>query len=131
MNEFLKVIAGLLASLLLYVQLSKQQKDYAAVFSIAASCFLLFAAIEYLTPVFQFIGELENLAGLDSEMLKILLKAVGIGLLSEIAGLICNDCGNGALGKSVQLFASCVILWLSLPLFTNLLALIKNILVSS
>ena len=116
---------------MLCVHIIKQQKDYAVILTMAASCMVLLTAIEYLNPVFQFFKELESLANVDSDILKILLKSVGVGLLSEIAGLICNDSGNGALGKSVQFFASCMILWMSLPLFTDLLELIKNILESA
>ena len=61
-------------------------------------------------------------------MLGILLKAVGIGLVSEIAGLVCNDAGNGSLGKTLQMLGSAVILYLSLPIFTAMLELIREIL---
>ena len=61
-------------------------------------------------------------------MLGILLKAVGIGLVSEIAGLVCTDAGNGSLGKTLQLLGSAVILYLSLPIFTAMLELIREIL---
>lgn len=61
-------------------------------------------------------------------MLGILLKAVGIGLVSEIAGLVCTDAGNGSLGKALQMLGSAVILYLSLPIFTAILELIREIL---
>lgn len=61
-------------------------------------------------------------------MLGILLKAVGIGLVSEIAGLVCTDAGNGSLGKTLQMLGSAVILYLSLPIFTAMLELIREIL---
>ena len=67
------------------------------------------------------------MGGLDSGTLRILLKAVGIGLVSEIAALVCADAGNSSLGKTVQLLGSAVILWLSLPLFTMLIELLQRI----
>ena len=46
----------------------------------------------------------------------------------EITSLICTDAGNAALGKSVQILATCGILWLSIPLFTSLIDLLNKIL---
>ena len=57
-----------------------------------------------------------------------MLKAVGIGVISEIAVLICQDSGNAALGKGLQLLATIVVLWLALPLMQGLLELVQKIL---
>jgi stage III sporulation protein AD len=85
-------------------------------------------AFTYLKPVVDFIHTLQDTAQLDDAMLEILLKAVGIGLVGEIASLICTDTGNAALGKSLQMLSAAVILWLSLPLLTQLLELLQQIL---
>ena len=78
--------------------------------------------------VFAFIGKLQAVGNLNTEMLEILLKSVGIGLLSEIAVLVCCDMGNASMGKTLQILSMAVILWLSLPLFSSLLDLIGKIL---
>ncbi len=91
-------------------------------------CMVIAGALQYLEPVFSFVENLETLAGLDHDFFQILLKSVGIGLIAEIASLICADVGNAALGKSLQIMATAVILWLSLPLFNSLIDLMINIL---
>ena len=85
------------------------------------------AAVEYLTPVVELVETVRDLGGLDTDLLVILVKAVGIGLLTEIAGVICADSGSSSLGKSLQLLGTAVILWLSVPLFTALLDMIRSI----
>ena len=65
---------------------------------------------------------------LEPELLHSVLKAVGIGLLAELTGQICADSGNASLGKSLQILATAVILWLMLPLFTQLIDLLEEIL---
>ena len=84
--------------------------------------------IAYLNPVMEFIGQVRLLGNLNGESFRILLKAVGIGIISEIAIQICQDSGNAALGKGLQLLASVVVLWLSLPLMQELLELVQKIL---
>ena len=96
--------------------------------TMAVCCMVAMIAISYLEPVLDFLRELETLGDLQGDMLGILLKAVGIGLVSEIAGLVCTDAGNGSLGKTLQMLGSAVILYLSLPIFTAMLELIREIL---
>ena len=85
-------------------------------------------ALSYLEPVLDFLRELEALGDLQGDTLGILLKAVGIGLVSEIAGMVCSDAGNGSLGKTLQMLGSAAILYLSLPVFSALLELVREIL---
>lgn len=130
MDIFIKALAGVLITLVLYLVLTKQSKDISALLTVTVCCMITVAAVGYLEPVFDFFDKLETLGQLDSDMLGILLKAVGIGLLAEVTSLICSDAGNTALGKTLQILASSTILWLSVPLFTSLIELVEEILVS-
>ena len=128
MDIFLKSAAGTFVALIMYLILVKQGKDISVLLTVAVCCMLAIAAMQHIEPVITFIQRLQQLSNLDPAMLQIILRAVGIGLLSEITSLICADSGNAALGKSLQLLAVGVVLWLSMPLFTELIDLIEEIL---
>lgn len=128
MDGFIKAIAGVLIATVLGLVLSRQGKDITALLTIAVCCMVITAAATYLRPVVEFFEKLESIGKLDSGMLTILLKAVGIGLLAEVTNLICADAGNAALGKTLQILASAVILWISIPLLTSLIDLVEEIL---
>lgn len=128
MTAFLQAAAAVLLAVVLGLMLNKQGKDMGTVLSIAVCCMVAMIAISYLQPVVEFLQKLETLGGLDESMVGILLKAVGIGFVAEIAGLICSDAGNSSLGKSIQILGSAVILWLSIPLFNSLIELVQEIL---
>ena len=130
MDIFIKVTAGVLVALVMFLVLTKQNKDFSLLLSILVCCIVAGVAISCLDPVLSFIRKLEGIGNIDGEMLGILMKAVGIGLLSEIACLICTDAGNSAMGKTLQLLGSVVILGLSVPLLESLLNLVEEILVS-
>lgn len=130
MDIFVKSAAGVLIALVLYLVLARQAKDFSLLLTVAVCCMVASAAVAYLEPVIQFFEKLQLLGQLDPELLGIVLKAVGIGLLAEITGLICVDAGNAALGKTLQILASAVILWMSVPLFTGLIELVEEILVA-
>ena len=72
--------------------------------------------------------QLCSMAALDGELLGTLFKAAGIGMMTQIGAVVCEDAGNGAAGKGIQLLGTAVILWLSIPMFTSLLDLIERIL---
>ena len=131
MDLFLKVSAGILLSLVLVLILAKSGKDYSFAIMVIVCCFVCVTAFSFLEPVLDFAKELQSISDLDNEIFTVILKAVGISLLTEIIANICADSGNGAMGKILQMFSGIVVLWLSLPIFSALLELVKDILVEA
>lgn len=128
MDTILKAVAGILIAVVLCQVLSKQSKDIMILMVVTVCCLVFYASVAYLRPILSFIERLQLMGNFDSETLNILIKSVGIGLVAEITGLICNDIGNSAMGKSLQILAVIVILWLSVPLFNKLLDLLDTFL---
>lgn len=128
MDDFVKCAAGILIAVVLILTISKQGKDISILLIISVCCMVLVVAAAYLQPVIDFLRQLQSIGQLDSESITILLKCVGVGLLSEITCLICTDSGNASLGKALQLLATATILWISLPLLSELMELIDKIL---
>ena len=130
MDDFFKITACVIVSLVLYLALNKQGKDFGVLLSIAACCIILGAAASFLEPIITFIDKLETIGNFNLDVVQVMIKAVGIALISEITCLMCSDAGNASLGKALQILASVVILWLAIPLFTSLINLIEEILVA-
>lgn len=124
MDTVLKVFCAALITVILGLTLRQQGKDMALLLSIAVCCMVVAAGVAYFTPVVDFVRQLNGNTGTDPELMQILLKSVGIGLIAEIASLICTDAGNAALGKTINILATAVILWLALPLMQSLLELV-------
>lgn len=128
MELFWKAAAAVLIAVVLGLALGKQEKDISVLLTMAVCCMCGMIMISYLEPLLDFLRELEALGDLQGDILGILLKAVGIGLVAEIAGMVCTDAGNGSLGKTLQMLGSAVILYLSIPIFNAFLKLIQEIL---
>jgi len=128
MDIFLKAVAGMLTTVILCQVLSKNGKDITVLLIITACCLVLITACAYLRPIIDFFRNLQFLGQLNPEIIEILLKAVGISILSEVASLVCADAGNAALGKGLQILAVSVVLWISIPLFNELLDLLETVL---
>ena len=128
MDGMLKAAAGALIATMLGVILQKQGKEYALILVLAVAAMGTCLILNYIKPVISFLERMQEIGSLDSEVLKILLKAVGIGLVGEISGSICADAGNTSLAKMVQLLSAAVILWLSLPILEQVMDLIVEVL---
>ena len=128
MDIFIKATAVTLIVSLLYQMVSGRNKEIGTLLLVLGCCIILMSAISYIEPVFAFVEKLQTIGNLNNEMLVILLKSVGIGLLAEIAVLVCNDMGNASVAKTLQILATAVILWISLPMLNSLLDLIGKIL---
>ena len=128
MDIILKAVAGILIAVVLTQLLSKQNKELSVLLVITVCCMVAIAAFHFFKPIVDFMRQLQSTADLNNEMMQIILKTVGIGLLTEICVLICADMGNASLGKSLEILSVAVILWLSLPLFQKLLDLLDAVL---
>ena len=128
MTLYLQVCGAVLLAVILILSLKNTVKDIAAILAIAVCCMASLVAMHYLQPVISFLHTLRNLGNLDSSMVRILLKATGIGIIAEITNLICKDSGNESMGKSMQLLGTAVIFYLSLPLFNAFIDLLQKIL---
>jgi stage III sporulation protein AD len=128
MDGMVKAAAGALIAAMLGIILQRQGKEYSFVLVLGVSVMGVCLILGYMRPVISFLDELRVVGNLNSEVLKILFKAVGIGLISEISASICSDSGNASLGKMLQLLSTAVILWLALPILEQFMDLIVEVL---
>ncbi len=128
MDVFWKAAAAALVTATLGIVLAKQQKDLFPLLIISGCLLVAVAGMKFLRPVLAFLSELERLGNLRSDYLGILIKALGIGLVTELAGSVCADSGSGSLAKALGILGTCVIIWLSIPVFQAVLDLIVGIL---
>ena len=126
MGLYWKTAAAVLVAVVLILMLGRQEMGM--LLRLAVCVMVLAVAMTYLEPVLELVDTLKELGNLEGDLITILMKAVGIGLVTEVAVLVCTDSGNNSMGKALQLLGTVVILWLSLPLFTGLLELIQEIL---
>ena len=128
MGEYLGACGAVLLAVILIGNLNGCRKDMAALLSLAVCVMVALVALGYIRPVLDFVEELETIGSLDGHMVRILLKILGMGLVSEIAVLACNDSGNGSLGKSLQMLTMMVMLCHAVPLYRSLIAMLQEIL---
>lgn len=125
---FWKTTAGILIAVVLILAVGKQEKDIAMILTMATCVMVGIAAFAVLEPVMDFLYRLAELGNFRLEILKILMKITGIGMISELAQMICKDSGNAVLSHGMQILGTAMILLLSLPVLEMFLDLLQQIL---
>ena len=95
---------------------------------IAGSIVILFMIIDELKTVFDYFLTIFNKTNLNYELWSNMLKIVGVGFLTEFASGICVDTGNASIGEKIVIAGKILILCLALPIISNLLNVIIEIL---
>lgn len=88
---------------------------------------LLYIA-ELLEGTVSALATVAKTTGVENGMLKILLKIVGVGYLTEFGAGILKDFGSNAVADKVVLGGKLTVLVLSLPIIENLLRLFTSFL---
>lgn len=127
MSEYLRTVALVLVAVMLSFLLKNEKGGIGLLLAIAVCCMVITMAVQYIGQIGSFARNLQRLISLDAPFLQTLFKAVAVAVTSEVACLICQDAGNAAMGKSLQLLSCVVILWLSLPMLSALLELVEGI----
>lgn len=128
MDLFWKTLGAALVSGILTMVLDRQSRDYSIMVTVAACGMMAIVAGKFLSPVLDYLGKLETLGDLRSDMLLELLKIFGIGMSGEMAATVCIDAGNSSLGKGIRFLSNAAILYLSIPIYASLTGLLVQIL---
>ena len=102
--------------------------ELALAVTIAGSIILLLFAFEILKGSLSLFQKIADTTGIDSSLVKILLKMIGIGYLVEFSSGILSDFGQNALADKLVFCGKIIILVLAVPIIESLLSLILKIL---
>ena len=93
MNLFWKSAAFALAAAIAKLTLDKGEKDISLLLSIFACAAVAGSAFLLLEPVLEFLLSLGDLGQIPEQFVGVLVKILGIGILSEMTQSICADSG--------------------------------------
>lgn len=125
-ERFLQVAVIGVITVLLSTLLKKKNGESALLLTLAACAVIALLAIKMAEPVLDFLQKLREIADLDTALMTPLVKSVGIGLLTQICGGICDDAGESAIAKLVELCGGILAVYVSLPLLEALLETVET-----
>lgn len=128
MTIFWKTAGGILLAVILGLAVGKREKDLGLILTATACIMTTTAVIHLMIPVLDLIRKLQSMGNISDEILSILLKCSGVGLITEIVDSVCKDAGSASMGKAVHMLGSAAIFWLSIPVLNMFLSVLQQIL---
>ena len=106
--------------------LKDKRREYSLALSIIGSAFIMLSALTLIFPVISSVNEF--LSSTDSENLKVVLKALGVGDLSSFAADAIRDAGEISLASKIELYGKAGVIAVSFPLLKSLLSIAEGLL---
>ena len=123
----IKICGIAVLGLVAVVLLRGLRAEYAVFAGIITGLILLFTVLSEFSSVMDYVEEMTEKTGF-SLYFEVILKAMGLGLLSEVTADICRDNGAAAIASKVEFGGKMTILVLCLPILRKLLDLIAEFL---
>ena len=126
--DIFKILAIAILTCIASLIVKQVKPDFASLVSLAGGVVILLLLIGYISSILDVFRGLIDKANLSPTLFSSILKIVGIGYLTEFTANLCSDTGNSSLASKVGLAGKIIILFLALPIITNLLEVIMGIL---
>ena len=110
------------------VLLKQYKPEYAIVVVLAGSAVILGYVVIGFTPILSEINSIMNDTNISKEDITIVIKALGIGYLSQFAGDICKDAGETAIASKLEFAGKVAIMLVSFPLIKKLFEVATDLL---
>lgn len=123
-DTLFKLLGGAIICVLVTLILKKESPDSALVLRMVAGVGLAVVCVGAMTPVIEYardIGESLGAGDTVSSVASVLLKALGVSLLTHICATVCRDSGEGSVAYYVELGGKIEIVILSLPLVKEII----------
>lgn len=122
------MIVGVSVTAALLALILRQTQPAAAMALTVAAGVLLFASVlGAAIPLVQRVSSLFDGALIDTVYTQVLLKALGISLLTQTTADICRDAGESALAAKAELGGQVLLLVCALPLFEYAASLLEHL----
>jgi stage III sporulation protein AD len=78
--------------------------------------------------VVGYVRELGGSAGISGPAVSIVLKEVGVSVVTRLAAAICRESGQSAAASGAEFVGAVTAVYIALPLFKTVMSMIENLL---
>ena len=128
MADLVKIIGAAFVTAIAGILLKNTKPELSFAVTVTGIIVILLFVVDILKDSLGVIAEVVSLTGIENGLVRVLLKIVGIGYLTEFSVGILQDFGVSSVADKVSLAGKLTILVLSLPVVESLLLLLKGFL---
>lgn len=126
--DILKIIGVAFITAITSVILKSTKPELSFAVTVTGVIVILLFLVDALRNTLGVFATISKMTGIENGLLKILLKIVGVGYITEFGAGILNDFGSNAVADKVTLAGKITIVMLSLPVIESLLTLVQGFL---
>lgn len=126
--DLFQVAVFCLIAAILAIVLRQYRPEYAVFVSLACSVLAVVYLLQGIVQVMEELGGLLENAMLPGDLIQVVVKCLGVCILTELAANTCRDAGEQAIGAKVELAGKVTLVLVSLPLFERLLQFAERLL---
>lgn len=126
--ELIRIIGVALVTAIAAVLLRSSKPELSFAVTVAGAVIILLFAVDLFAESFRIFAQIGNATGIDSALIRTILKIVAIGYLVEFAAGIVEDFGAKSVADKLVLAGKVIIFTVSVPIIRGLVALIGGFL---
>lgn len=126
MNIF-SICVFAVVTVIMYVTLKPKNGEIALMLIISCSTIILVLVLSEVSSVVKQINQIIALSQIDGNYVVILLKVIGICLITEFAVNTCKDAGSNTLANNVSLAGKIMVTVTALPLYSDILSTVMSL----
>lgn len=126
--DIMKIIGVAFVTTVASVLLKNTKPELSFAVTVTGFIVILLFLVDSMQSTLTVFSSIAEMTGVENGLLKILLKIVGVGYLTEFGAGILNDFGSNAVADKVVLGGKITIVMLSLPVLESLLQLVRGFL---
>lgn len=117
----IQLIGISLISAVLFGVIKKYCPEYSVLAEVGAVLFVLVFSYPYVKNIIDFYYEYTEYGGVSNNYMKIVIKTIGVAILTQFASDICKDSGQSALSDKVEFAGKLIMAVLAIPIAQTLI----------
>lgn len=113
--------------LLLAVFLKSQNKMFAILVTLGGAVLIFLISSDAAFNVFDALSDIEDSAGYTGTYVTMMLKVLGISIVTQVVCDICRDNGESALASQTEIASKIMVLAMLLPLFQTVIQIVTGL----
>lgn len=113
--------------LLLAVFLKSQNKMFALLVTLGGAVLVFLISSDAAFNVFDALSDIEDSAGYTGTYVTMMLKVLGISIVTQVVCDICRDNGESALASQTEIASKIMVLAMLLPLFQTVIQIVTGL----
>ena len=113
--------------LLLAVFLKSQNKMFALLVTLGGAVLIFLISSDAAFNVFDALSDIEDSAGYTGTYVTMMLKVLGISIVTQVVCDSCRDNGESALASQTEIASKIMVLAMLLPLFQTVIQIVTGL----